>query len=64
MPQFGQDIPQLSMISNLVMNFIYENHKHRLENLGQDLLSPLNLQLFADSIHAKRAPLPNRWRFY
>ena len=34
-------MPQLSMISYLVVNFIYENHKHRLENLGQDLLSPL-----------------------
>ena len=64
MPRFGRGISQLSMISNLVMNFIYENHKHRLENMGQDLLSPLNLQLFADSIHAKGAPLPNRWGFY
>ena len=52
-PRFGKDIPQLSMISNLVMNFIYENHKHRLENLGLDLFYPLNLQLYADSIHAK-----------
>ena len=42
MPRFGRDIPQLSLISNLVMNFFYENYKHRLETLGQDLLSPLN----------------------
>ena len=45
------------------MNFIYENHKHRLGNLGQDLLFPLNLQLYADSIHAKGAPLHNCWGF-
>ena len=59
MPRFGRDIPQLSMISNLVKNFIYENYKHGLENLGQDLLSPLNLQLYADSLHARGAPLHN-----
>ena len=53
MRRFVRDISQLSMISILVMNFIYENHEHRLENLGQDLLSPLNLQLYTDSIHAK-----------
>ena len=47
------------MILNLVMNFIYDNHKHCLEKLGQDLLSPLNLQLYADSVHAKEAPLHN-----
>ena len=58
-PRFGRDIPQLSMISNLIMNFIYENHKHCLENLGQDLISPLNLQLYAGSINAKGAPLHN-----
>ena len=61
--QFGRDIPQLSTISNLVMNFIYENHKHRLENLSQDLLSPLNLQLHAGSIHKKGAPVHNCWGF-
>ena len=63
MPRFGRDIPQLSTMPNLVMNFIYENHKHRHENLGQDLLSPLNLQLYSDSIHAKGAPLHNSWGF-
>ena len=45
------------------MNFIYENHKHRLENLSQDLLSPLNLQLHAGSIHKKGAPVHNCWGF-
>ena len=38
MCRFGRGILQLFMISNLVMNFINENHKYRLENLGQDLL--------------------------
>ena len=52
------------MISNLVMNFIYENNKHYLKNLGQDLLSPLNLQLYADGIHAKGTPLHDCWDFF
>ena len=59
MPRFGRDIPQVSTISNLIMNFIYENCKYHFENLGQDLLSPLNLQLYADSVHTKGAPLHN-----
>ena len=45
------------------MNFIYENHKHRHETLGQDLLSPVNLQLYEESIHAKGAPPNNYWGF-
>ena len=53
MPRFGRDISQLSMISNLVMNFFYENHKHCLENLCQGLFFPLNLQLYADGIPGK-----------
>ena len=60
---FGRDISQLSIISNLVMNFIYKNHKHHLGNFGQDLLSPLHLQLYVDSIHAKEGPLNNCWGF-
>ena len=63
MPRFGRDIPQLSMISNLVMNYIYQNHKHRLENFNQIWLSPHNLQLFANFIHSKGAPLDNCWGF-
>ena len=63
MPRFGRDISQLSMISNLVMNFFYENHKHCLENLCQDLFFPLNLQLYADGIPGKGAPLHNCWSF-
>ena len=59
MPRFGRDIPQVSTISNLIMNYIYENCKYHFENLGQDLLSPLNLQLYADSVYTKGVPLHN-----
>ena len=62
-PRFGRDIPQLSMISILVMSFIYKNHKHCFKNLGQDLLSPLNLQLYVDSSRAREATLHNCWSF-
>ena len=55
MPRFGRNIPQLSIISNLVMNLIYGNHRHCLEYLGQDSF----LRLYADSIHAKGTPLNN-----
>ena len=58
---FGGDMPHLPMISILVMNFISENCKECLEKLGQDLISLLNLQLYADSIHVKRAALHSCW---
>ena len=59
MPRFVRGLFQLSMISYLVMNFIIQNHRHCLKNLGQGLLSSLNLQLYAGSIYAKGIPLNN-----
>ena len=45
------------------MNFIYKSRKHRFEKLGHDLLSPLNLQLYANSLHAERTDLNSCWGF-
>ena len=63
MPRFGLPVPQLSKISNLVMNFVYNNWGHLLRRFNQDWLSPLNLENYSQVIHDKCAPLNNCWAF-
>ena len=63
LPRFARPVPQLCMISNEIMNFIYETQHHRLRSFDQLWLSPENLQNYADVIHAKGAPLSNCWGF-
>ena len=60
---FGRPVPQLSMISNMVMDFIYENFRHLLQNFNQPWLSPQNLKTYADTIHDKGAAIQNCWGF-
>ena len=62
-PRFGRPAPELSMISNNVVDFIYENHGHRVTEWNHDLLSPENLQLYAEAIARKGAPLQNCFGF-
>ena len=61
--RFGRPAPQLCMISNLVMDHIYNNFRHLLDSFNQAWLAPQQLQYFADAIHAKGAPLQNYWGF-
>lgn len=64
LPRFARPVPQLCMISNEIMNFIYQTAQHhRLRSFDQPWLSPANLQNYADIIHAKGAPLNNCWGF-
>ena len=63
MPRFGRPIPQLSMISNQLMNHVYDNYRNLLQNLNQQWLAPNHLQAFANSIYDKGAPLDNCWGF-
>ena len=63
LPRFARPVPQLCMISNEIMNFIYQTQHHRLRSFDQPWLSPENLQNYADIIHAKGAPLNNCWGF-
>ena len=63
MPMFNRPVPELSMITNEVLNFIFENHSHRLTEWDERLLSPANLQVYADAIHGKGAALANCFGF-
>lgn len=48
--RFGRAIPQLSMISNKMLNILYDDWGHFLRDFNPDWLSPDNLQLYADAI--------------
>ena len=62
-PRFGRPVPQYSIISNQILNLMYENWHHLLENFNQPWLSPRNLEQFCNVIHEKGAALDNCWGF-
>ena len=62
-PRFARPVPQLSMITNMVIDDIYERYGNLLLSLDQPWLSRGNLKSFADAIHAKGAALTNCWGF-
>lgn len=62
-PRFGRPVPELSMISNLVMDTIYQEHNHRLTQWNNTLLNPALLETYACAIRRKGSPLPNCFGF-
>ena len=62
-PRFVRPVPELCMISNTVLDWIYENHGFRLTPWNQPFLSPVCLQRYADSISRKSSPLNNCFGF-
>ena len=51
------------MISNLVMDTIYEEHHQRLTQWNNTLLNPPLLESYARAIDSKGSPLPNCFGF-
>ena len=62
-PRFGRPIPKLCMMSNSIMNFIYENYNYLLNDFNQPWLSRNKLEECSIAIHNKRAPLMNCFGF-
>ena len=60
---FARSVPQLSMITNPVIEEIYEKFTNRLTSLDQPWLSRESLKMYTDAIHAKGAALDNCWGF-
>lgn len=60
---FGRPVAELCMITNEILDFIYERHGHRLTEWNQQLLNSENLQIYADAIYRKEAPLSNCFGF-
>ena len=64
MLRFGhRAVPQLCMISNHIQNVIFDTWGSLLRNIQQNWLSRQNLELFAEAIFNKGAPLDNCWGF-
>ena len=62
-PRFGRRAPMLSMVTNKVIDFIYDTHGRRIMEWNHDLLSPARLQTYADAVYAKGAALENCFGF-
>ena len=56
-PKFGRPVPEISLISNKIMDFVYDNFNHKLRDMNQQWLAPQKLREYADAVHAKGAPL-------
>ena len=62
-PRFGRPAPVLSMVTNKVIDFIYDTHGWRIKQWNHYLLSPAHLQTYADAVYAKGAALENCFGF-
>ena len=56
-PRFGRSTPVLSMVTNEVLDFIYNTHSHKITEWNHALLSLAILQTYADAVNAKGAAL-------
>ena len=59
--RFGRPVPQLCMITNRMMDYLFDEYSHLLADLNQPWLSRDGLRHFAAIIHDKGAPLENCW---
>ena len=62
-PRFGRPVPQLCMITNMMVDDLSDRYSHLLQEHDQPWLSPENLQMYAITVHNKGAALDNCWRF-
>jgi len=62
-PLFGRSVPELSMINNKVLNFIYETHGHRITTWNDRILSPALLEMYANAVASRGAALTNCFGF-
>ena len=61
--QFGRNPTALSLIFSEVLDIVYDNNHHRLDQWNPTLLRPQKMQEYADAVHAKGAPLSNCFGF-
>ena len=61
--RFAKPVPVLSMVTNQMIDYIYNIHGHKVLDWNHQVLSPANLQTYVDAITAKGAPLPNCFGF-
>ena len=63
-PQFGgKPVSVISLITNHVIDYIFETHGHLITERNHNILNPQALQSYADAISKKGAPLNNCFGF-
>ena len=62
-PRFGRPVPVLSMVSNQVLDYIYDTHGHRITQWNHQVLSQPLLRLYSDTIAAQGSALDNCFGF-
>ncbi|KAK3746108.1 hypothetical protein QZH41_015516 [Actinostola sp. cb2023] len=62
-PRFARPTPVLSMVTNKALDFIYDEHSHRIMDSNHDILDPAHLQTYANAVYAKGAALDNCFGF-
>lgn len=62
-PLFARPVPVLSMITNSVIDDIYDSHHHRTTGWNQTLLNPLKLESYAEVIQNNGGALDNCFGF-
>jgi len=63
LPRFARPVPVLSMVTNTVLDYIYDTHGHRITQWNDTVMSPAQLQVYANAISARGAPLDNCFGF-
>ena len=62
--RFGRPVPEICMMTNKVLNFIFENHGPRITQWNNNtILNPECLEQYAEAIYAKGAALNNCFGF-
>ena len=61
--RFGRPIPVLSIVTNTVLEYIYNTHSHRILQWNQTVLQLAQLQTYGDAVLLKGAALNNCFGF-
>ena len=62
-PMFGRNMSKMCLIYNKMVDHICQQHAYKLNDWNQQMLAPGQLQIYADTIHAKMAPLDSCFGF-
>jgi len=60
---FGRAVPELSLLFNETVDFVYDSFGHLLQTLDQPWLAPHRLEAMARAVYDKGAALSNCWGF-
>ena len=63
MPRFPRPVSVLSLITNEILDFIYENHSHLVTDWNRNVLNAAALLTYAEAISRKGSPLGNCFGF-